>query len=88
MTATTSCAAARSQPVTADEVHALARACLERTGHLFMRTVSCEYDRGVLVLRGRVPSFYLKQLALAKVRGLPGVDEVVNQIDVVGRGLS
>ena len=84
MSSKTSCAAAPARDVTADEVHALARASLERTGYSFARTVSCEYDQGVLVLRGRVPSFYLKQLAHAQVRGLAGVDQVVNQIDVVG----
>ena len=46
------------------------------------RKVSCEYENGVLVLHGRVSSFYYKQLAQEAVGGLPGVTEVINQIEV------
>lgn len=47
-----------------------------------VRRVSCEYDGGVLFLRGRLPSFYCKQLAQEAVVGLEGVFQVVNQIEV------
>jgi osmotically-inducible protein OsmY len=47
------------------------------------RKVSCEYENGVLVLHGRVSSFYYKQLAQEAVAGLPSVVEVINQIEVV-----
>jgi len=47
------------------------------------RRVSCEYENGVLVLRGRVPSFYCKQLAQEAVGRISGVVEVINQIEVV-----
>jgi uncharacterized protein YcaQ len=42
---------------------------LQRCGYLDVRGVSCEYDRGVLTLRGRVPSYYLKQIAQTVVLG-------------------
>lgn len=48
-----------------------------------VRGADCEFADGVLFLRGRVPSFYCKQLAQEAVGRLPGVLDVVNQIDVV-----
>jgi osmotically-inducible protein OsmY len=80
----------RVSPITADfrcphEMRSEVAACLQKTGHLFSRAVSCEYDQGVLVLRGRVPSFYLKQLAQERVTSLDGISKVVNQIEVVGQ---
>ena len=45
--------------------------------------VSCEYDGGVLFLRGRSRSFYEKQIAQESVKGIAGVDRVVNEIEVV-----
>jgi osmotically-inducible protein OsmY len=47
------------------------------------RQVFCENHDGVLLLRGRVSSFYEKQLAQEAVRKLEGVDQIVNQIEVV-----
>jgi osmotically-inducible protein OsmY len=51
--------------------------------HLTTQRLWCEFDRGRLFLRGQVPSFYLKQLAQEAVAGLEGVDQVVNEIEVV-----
>jgi len=48
-----------------------------------LRDVSCECRRGVLVLRGRVPSFYYKQLAQETVARIEGVVEVVNEVEVI-----
>jgi osmotically-inducible protein OsmY len=48
-----------------------------------IRRVSCECDdQGVLVLRGRLPTYYQKQLAQEAVARLPGVTQVVNQTEV------
>lgn len=49
---------------------------------MVVRAVSCDYDQGVLVLRGRVPSYYCKQLAQETVAHVPGVTEVANAIEV------
>jgi osmotically-inducible protein OsmY len=51
--------------------------------HLTRQRLWCEFDRGRLFLRGQVPSFYLKQLAQEAVVGLEGVQQVVNEIEVV-----
>jgi osmotically-inducible protein OsmY len=56
---------------------------LSRTAYPAVRRVSCEYDHGVLFLRGRLPSFYHKQLAQEAVVGLDGVSQVVNETEVV-----
>jgi hypothetical protein len=44
--------------------------------------LSCEWRDGVLTLRGRVPSYYLKQLAQACLQGLAGVTAIDNQLIV------
>jgi hypothetical protein len=36
-----------------------------------------------IILSGRLPSFYLKQLLQEAVRGVPGVTSIDNQVDVV-----
>ena len=65
------------------EVTEAAKARLQKSPYLRIRNLSCEYDQGVLVLGGRLPSFYLKQLAQVAVAGLEGVMHVVNDVDVV-----
>jgi len=59
---------------------------IERAVRLTLRTgtvpglkaVGWRFRRGVLFLRGTVPSYYHKQLAQQRVRGLRGVDLIVN----------
>lgn len=61
-----------------------ARARLRNHPYPVIQRLSCECnDRGVLVLRGRLPSYYLKQLAQTAVARVPGVKEVDNQAEVV-----
>ncbi len=57
---------------------------LHQSPHPALRQVSCECEQGVLVLRGRVPSYYCKQLAQEAVAQLEGVVQIVNEIQVVG----
>lgn len=54
-------------------------------GQLFhlRHRLACEYSDGLLLLRGRVTSYYQKQVAQEAVRRLNAVDRVVNQIEVV-----
>jgi len=47
----------------------------------FSRGVRCTCDHSVLVLSGRVPSYYLKQLAQAAVVTVEGVEQIENRID-------
>lgn len=68
----------------AQEVIAEARERLKSASYAPVRDVFCEYDDGVLFLRGQVPSFFQKQLAQEAVLKLDGVTAVVNQIEVTG----
>ena len=63
----------------------LAEGRLRRNPYLALRNVSCDCRGGVLVLRGRLPSYYLKQVAQEAVAHLEGVQGVENQIEVVPR---
>lgn len=55
---------------------------LRAKDYRFSRCVTCEYREGVLILRGSVPTYYLKQLAQTAVDGTPGVLQIDNRIDV------
>ena len=56
---------------------------------LHWREISCCYEKGVLTLQGRVPSFYLKQVLQTTLKGIPGVRRIDNRVDVVSAaGLS
>ena len=63
---------------------------LSTSGYAELKRVRCEFELHghLLTLRGRVSSYYLKQLAQEVVRMLDGVDQVVNLIEVGERGES
>jgi osmotically-inducible protein OsmY len=61
----------------------LAERCLHSNPYQAMKNVSCDYHDGVLVLRGCLPTYYLKQLAQQVVVGLEGVERIDNRIQVV-----
>jgi osmotically-inducible protein OsmY len=65
-----------------DEIGTVAQDRLRKSSSVVLWTVSCEHAQGVLFLRGQVPSDYCKQLAQQTVAGVPGVTQVVNQIEV------
>jgi osmotically-inducible protein OsmY len=44
--------------------------------------VFCSFHEGVLTLRGRVSSYYLKQLAQTLIGQITGVEELHNQLEV------
>ena len=67
-----------------EDVVAKAKERLKMAPYPPVRNVSCEYDDGVLFLRGEVPTFFEKQLAQEAVFKLNGVTRVVNEIKVVG----
>ena len=56
---------------------------LRRNRHLARKNISCEFDGDVLILRGCLPSYYLKQLAQESVAALSSAKRIVNQIAVV-----
>ncbi len=46
------------------------------------RCVTCEYHEGVLILRGILPSYYLKQIAQTVASKVPAIEQVDNRIEV------
>jgi hypothetical protein len=63
----------------------LAQSRLRRSAYLALHSVDCEFRAGVLTLRGRLPSYYLKQVAQAVVATVEGVQHIDNRIEVVAR---
>jgi hypothetical protein len=66
-------------------ISSLARDYLEHHPHFRGRVndVSIDHDGRTLLLTGKLPTFYLKQLVQEAVRHVPGVHQVRNMIDVV-----
>jgi osmotically-inducible protein OsmY len=56
--------------------------CLEHAPYDELHAITCRFDDGVATLRGRVPSYFLKQIAQSIVTRQPGVERVVNRIEV------
>jgi len=61
----------------------IAQRRLHESPYFFLKRVACEFHDGVLTLRGRVPYGQLKQFAESIVWRVEGVEEVVNQVEVV-----
>ncbi len=57
---------------------------LRSRGYNGLQSISCEHHEGMLVLRGCVPSYFLKQLAQEVAHKIPGVNMVVNSVSVDG----
>ena len=55
---------------------------LDKSGYAALGQLKCETGDGVLVLEGRVSSFYLKQLAQTMVRQIRGITDIVNNVRV------
>ena len=57
---------------------------LAKSPYLPLRRLVCHYRDDTLTLRGSVPTFYLRQLALALITDLAGTVQCVDKIEVVG----
>ena len=55
---------------------------LQKNSYLALRYLKCTCEDGVVTIQGRVPSYYLKQLAQTVVGQVEGVEKVVNQVEV------
>ncbi len=56
---------------------------LRKSPYWAVRHVAFECDHGFLFLRGRVPSYYQKQIAQETVSALSDVAYVVNETEVI-----
>jgi osmotically-inducible protein OsmY len=66
-----------------DDVVQAAKEQLGRSSSQYVRGLVCDYCDGILVLRGRVPSYYHKQVAQEAVKMIEGVDRVINDTEVI-----
>jgi hypothetical protein len=64
------------------ETSEVAESRLRRSAYLSLQQLSCDFRAGVLTLRCRLPSYYLKQGALALVATVEGVDRIDDQVVV------
>jgi osmotically-inducible protein OsmY len=65
------------------------RRVAERCPQFYLKDISFHFAHGVLTLRGRVPTFYLKQIVLTAVKDLDRVECIDDRMDVVSAsGLS
>jgi hypothetical protein len=55
---------------------------LRRSGYLALHDISCLVSDGMVTLRGRLSSYYLKQVAQELASGVAGVRHVINRIEV------
>lgn len=58
---------------------------LESNPHLPRRNLRFEAQHGRVVLRGTVQSYYQKQMAQEMLRGVDGVSEIDNRLEVSWR---
>ena len=65
----------------------LAERCLRSNSYPALRKITCDFLNGVLILRGCVETYYLKQLAQEVVASLAEPGRIDNQIQVVTSGL-
>ena len=65
-----------------DAITEMASARLQQSPYPAVRQICCWFDCGTLILGGRAPSFFHKQVAQEAVADLEGIDEVLNCIEV------
>lgn len=56
---------------------------LQMTGYLPLRTILVSASGRFVILQGRVPSYYLKQVAGITALGVMGVEELRNDLEIV-----
>ena len=71
-----------------DTVVKTAEQRLHQSPYFFLKGLRCRFSSGVLTLRGRVPYDQLKQSAEAIVWRVDGVQQVVNDVQVVNPALA
>lgn len=71
------------RPAPEDQIVERAESHLRHNSYLSLKNVRCDYRDGALILRGCLPTYYLKQMAQSVVARMEGVHRVVNEIEVV-----
>ena len=58
---------------------------LSQNPYLNQRAIECEIDDQTVILRGRVATYYQKQMAQESIRKLSGLRRITNELAVVSR---
>ncbi|RMF39080.1 MAG: BON domain-containing protein [Planctomycetota bacterium] len=61
---------------------------IKTSPHLTGHQVFCQEEDGVVVLHGKVKSFYQKQMAQEVLRRLDGIERIINELEVDWMGTS
>lgn len=64
------------------DIARMAQTRLTKSSYRPVQTVECRFHDGVLILHGRVPSYFHKQIAQEAIRAIEGVGEIENRIEV------
>jgi len=56
---------------------------LRKASYLALRSVRCEVEGDALILKGSVPSYYLKQIAQTHASQENSAHRIVNEIEVI-----
>ena len=75
--------AARSASSADERVAEKIDQALRATGYRSLRNLAFLVAEGLVILRGRLPSYYMKQVAQATVRAVPGVGDVHDELEIV-----
>jgi osmotically-inducible protein OsmY len=65
-----------------EAVLAEARLRFEQSPYRELHDIACEFQDGVMTLRGRVPSCFLKQIAQSTVFSMERVEVIDNRLEV------
>jgi osmotically-inducible protein OsmY len=68
-----------------DELERNVRLFLRHSGHRPVQAVTVKAKNGVVILSGTVPSYFVRQLAIACARRVAGVRTIVDQINATLR---
>jgi hypothetical protein len=59
------------------------RCFLHQRRHRLQQSLKLSIEQGIVVVQGRMPTFYLRQVALECVKRVAGVTQIVDLIEVV-----
>ncbi len=59
------------------------KSSLHHQGYRSSRTLEIQIERGTAVLQGRVPTFYMRQIAVECVKRVNGVTQIIDRSNVV-----
>jgi osmotically-inducible protein OsmY len=72
-----------NDPAADNELRRRVRLYLSHAGHRPVDALAVEAKDGIVTLKGEVPSFYARQLAIACARRVAGVRRVIDQVQTL-----